>query len=401
MSFLITEDEVMVVNSDDIKFGQKIPLGFWKMDAAQFKGIFLKKTEFKLSHGKIYGKSQSIANHIVEAFENNPSNKNLGVLFSGGRGLGKTLTTRLVIEQLSKKYPIIIISEYFNGMVDFLENLKDCVILMDEFEKFMSGNIRGNEAEDEQTKQETLLSLLDGNTGSVGNLFLLTVNNTYKLDDNLKSRPGRIRYHYRYTSESPDVVREYCRDNLNDQSLTEDIIKVLSCAVFVSMDILTAFVDELNKFPGMKPKDVAEYFNIESNSSCYKYIVTCRDRVDGNVYHFERTCDTVDYDGMGLVTKDRVKYKELYGKEGNDLDYYDMICTSIDNDEIPSYMYGREQIDPESLTVHYVRTIGGEQQSFEDSDLEIVSVTVEDPDMRARGRKYLGKDVSKDDFLDV
>ena len=110
MNFLITEDEVAIINSDDIKLGQQVPLGFWKLDAAQFKGIFLKRTDFKLSHGKIYGKSQNIANHIVQAYKYAPEDKNMGVLLSGGRGLGKTLTTRLVIEQLAKNHPIVIVS---------------------------------------------------------------------------------------------------------------------------------------------------------------------------------------------------------------------------------------------------------------------------------------------------
>lgn len=399
MNFLITEDEVAIINSDDITLDQKIPLGFWKLDAAQFKGIFLRKTDFKLSHSKIYGKSQAIADHIVKAYECTPSSRNMGVLLSGGRGLGKTLTTRLVIEQLSKKYPVIIISEYFNGMVDFLENVRGCVILMDEFEKFMSGNIRGNDAESEQTKQETLLSLLDGNTGSCGNLFLLTVNNTYKLDENLKSRPGRIRYHYRYLSETVDVVREYCKDNLKNQDRIEEVVKALGGAEYVSMDIITSFVEELNNFPEMRPSEVIEYFNIESGDRKYTFNIVMRDTEDGNVYTFQRTCRSADYDTFMLTPSDDRKYRELQNAEGNENDYYRYIIASVDDAAIPAYIWGKEQIDPEFVTIHTLHTMDGEQYEPETyKSMEITSVTIEDPDNK--GMKRYMKTVKKDDYED-
>lgn len=402
MNFLITEDEVAIINSNDIKLGQQVPLGFWKLDAAQFKGIFLKKVDFKLSHGKIYGKSQSIANHIVQAYKCTPEDKNMGVLLSGGRGLGKTLTTRLVIEQLIKTRPIIIVSDYFKGMVDFLENLKGCVILMDEFEKVMGGNICGNDAENEQTKQETLLSLLDGNTGSSGNLFLLTVNNAYKLDENLKSRPGRIRYHYRYVSETAEVVREYCKDNLNNKDRIEEVVKALSGAEYVSMDIITSFVEELNNFPEMKPSEVIDYFNIESGDKKYIFTVIVKDKDDGNIYNFTRTCRSVDYDAMLLTPSDSRKYSELQKAAGNEIDYYKYLTASIDDDAIPAYIWGKEQIDPASVEIHSFTTFDNEQYEIEDcSNLEIISVTVEDPDNKGM-KRYMGtRKVSCGDFVDL
>lgn len=402
MNFLITEDEVAIINSDDIKLGQQVPLGFWKLDAAQFKGIFLKKTDFKISHGKIYGKSQNIADHIVQAYKCTPEDKNMGVLLSGGRGLGKTLTTRLVIEQLSKTHPIVIVSDYFKGMVDFLENLKGCVILMDEFEKVMGGNIHGNEAENEQTKQETLLSLLDGNTGSSGNLFLLTVNNTYKLDENLKSRPGRIRYHYRYVSETAEVVREYCKDNLNNKDRIEEVVRALSGAEYVSMDIITSFVEELNNFPEMKPSEVIDYFNIESGDKKYIFTVIVKDKDDGNIYNFTRTCRSVDYDAMLLTPSDSRKYLELQKAVGNEIDYYKVLTATIDDDAIPAYIWGKEQIDPASVEIHSFTTFDNEQYEAGDcSNLEVIGVSVEDPDNKGM-KRYMGtKKVGCGNFVDL
>jgi predicted AAA+ superfamily ATPase len=170
--WLKIDDELMFMNGDSVSSLDIMPNKVYKTVFSKMRGTFLKETEIKLEHGVIYGNSQKIADHIVQAYNLSDKTKNLGVLLSGGRGLGKTLTTRLVMEQFKDKYPIVIVSEFTPDLPDFLSNLKNCIILMDEFEKFMSGNANGSDNEDDQTKQETILSVLDGNTGCAGNLFL-------------------------------------------------------------------------------------------------------------------------------------------------------------------------------------------------------------------------------------
>ena len=168
MAFLNIDGEYYWMDGDGISVDKVIKKKIWKMVPTKMGPKLAPLDDFKLSHGKIYGNSQVRANHIVEAFRKNDAEHNLGVLLSGGRGLGKTLTTRLVIEQLKDDYPVVVISEYMAGMADFLSHLKNTIILMDEFEKFMSGNIKGDDNSNEQTKQESILSVLDGNTGSAG-----------------------------------------------------------------------------------------------------------------------------------------------------------------------------------------------------------------------------------------
>ena len=166
--FLKLENTVKYVDADsvdDLKLSKEVPIGVWKLSCAQYVGFYLEETEIKLSHGKIYGDAQDIADHVAEAFEKNDPNKNVGVLFSGEKGLGKTLTTRLILEKFYGKKPIIIISEYINGMADFISKFKGCVILMDEFEKFTGGNT-DSEDENSLTQQESLLSIFSKATSS-------------------------------------------------------------------------------------------------------------------------------------------------------------------------------------------------------------------------------------------
>ena len=371
--FLKLENTVKYVEADsvdDLKLSKEIPVGVWKLSCAKYVGFYLEETEIKLSHGKIYGDAQDIADHVAEAFEKNDPNKNLGVLFSGEKGLGKTLTTRLILEKFYDKKPIIIISEYINGMADFISKFKGCVILMDEFEKFTGGNT-DSEDENSLTKQESLLSIFDGNTGCSGNLFLLTVNNTYKLNENLKSRPGRMRYHYKFTSENATVVRNYCNDNLNNKEIIEDVVETLGSAGFVSMDILSSFVDELNKFPDKKPSEVLKYFNIENENASENFRATFKVLWgDTEATYADRAPLRCFHNGRWLSLKvSSDKEREKFTKLG----IPDNICITIDEDaDISSYfenVLSEDDYNIESETFDQI-------DSFIEDDLKVIKAVV-------------------------
>lgn len=383
--FLKLENTVKYVDADsvdDLKLSKEVPVGVWKLSCAQFVGFYLEETEIKLSHGKIYGDAQDIADHVAEAFEKNDPNKNLGVLFSGEKGLGKTLTTRLILEKFYGKKPIIIISEYINGMTDFISKFKGCVVLMDEFEKFMGGNT-DSEDESSLTKQESLLSIFDGNTGCSGNLFLLTVNNTYKLNENLKSRPGRMRYHYKFTSENATVVRNYCNDNLNNKEIIEDVVETLGSAGFVSMDILSSFVDELNKFPDKKPSEVLKYFNIENENAYENFRATFKVLWgDTEVTYADRAPLRNFHNGRWLSLKvSSDKEREKFTKLG----IPDNICVTIDEDaDISSYfenVLSEDDYNIENETFD-------QTNSFTEDDLKVIKAVVKSSDMDKKVRKY-------------
>lgn len=383
--FLKLENTVKYVEADsvdDLKLSKEVPVGVWKLSCAQYVGFYLEETEIKLSHGKIYGDAQDIADHVAEAFEKNDPNKNLGVLFSGEKGLGKTLTTRLILEKFYGKKPIIIISEYINGMADFISKFKGCVILMDEFEKFTGGNT-DSEDENSLTKQESLLSIFDGNTGCSGNLFLLTVNNTYKLNENLKSRPGRMRYHYKFTSENATVVRNYCNDNLNNKEIIEDVVETLGSAGFVSMDILSSFVDELNKFPDKKPSEVLKYFNIENENASENFRATFKVLWgDTEVTYADRAPLRCFHNGRWLSLKvSSDKEREKFTKLG----IPDNICITIDEDaDISSYfenVLSEDDYNIESETFD-------QTDSFIEDDLKVIKAVVKSADMDKKVRRY-------------
>ena len=267
-------------------------------------------------------------------------------------------------------------------MADFISKFKGCVILMDEFEKFTGGNT-DSEDENSLTKQESLLSIFDGNTGCSGNLFLLTVNNTYKLNENLKSRPGRMRYHYKFTSENATVVRNYCNDNLNNKEIIEDVVETLGSAGFVSMDILSSFVDELNKFPDKKPSEVLKYFNIENENASENFRATFKVLWgDTEATYADRAPLRCFHNGRWLSLKvSSDKEREKFTKLG----IPDSICITIDEDaDISSYfenVLSEDDYNIESETFD-------QTDSFIEDDLKVIKAVVKSADMDKKVRRY-------------
>lgn len=344
MAFLLSDNSISVFNSETVKIIDSIPIGIYKLEISR-TGLYLEKTEMKLEYGKLYGNTQKIADHICKAFELLGKDKNLGVLLSGGRGLGKTLTTRVVINQLKDKYPIIIISEYYQDIANFLNSISGCVILIDEFEKIMSGEVDSENNSGGQTKQEQLLSVFDGNAGSKGNLFLLTANEVNRLDDNFLSRPGRIRYHYKFTSEKPNVIADYCNDNLVRKELIPELLEIFKATRYVSMDMIAAIVNELNDFDDITPRDAIEYFNFEQDTT---YLLRAYATANNKkiVYDYQcRNLDNLDeYEYFGI---NRELSDEFTEEEEEKI--YKSINFQINLEKFPKIVFGNAILPNDAL----------------------------------------------------
>lgn len=158
--------------------------------------------------------------------------KNLGVIFNGLKGTGKTIGAKILSNRMG--IPVILVNAPYNGLLDFIQSLCfECVVLIDEAEKTFHEN------------GEILLKMIDGVYNEKRKLYLLTTNNLY-LDNNLLGRPGRIRYIKQFGNLNPNAIKEYLNDNLNDKSKAEDVIKAVDTLEISTIDILKAIVDEVN-----------------------------------------------------------------------------------------------------------------------------------------------------------
>ena len=121
MAYLVGKTSIDIISDDAVDIRE--------LESAPMRGFYLEKTDYNTAHGKIYGKSDMIASHVADAYEK--SNRSLGVLFSGGKGLGKSLTTRLVIEKLINNHAVIIINKnILTVCLSFLSRLKTRFIFL-------------------------------------------------------------------------------------------------------------------------------------------------------------------------------------------------------------------------------------------------------------------------------
>ena len=193
---------------------------------------------------KIYDlDSEEIISKIIMTWSSDlfrESNKNLGVIFNGLKGTGKTIAAKLLCNRIG--LPVIVISKPVDGMLEFIQSLHfESAILIDEAEKTF------------REEQEVLLKMIDGVYNDMRKLYILTTNKL-SIDENLLGRPGRIRYIKEFSNLSAKAVNDVINDNLKDISLKEEVLKVVDSLEISTIDILKAIIDECN-IMGAVPSD--------------------------------------------------------------------------------------------------------------------------------------------------
>lgn len=165
------------------------------------------------------------------------SNKNLGVIFNGIKGTGKTISAKLLCNQIG--LPVIVVNQSFEGAVlEFIPRLSfEAVILIDEAEKTFS----------EKDDAHILLKLIDGVYNRTRKLYILTTNKLH-INENLLGRPGRIRYIQEFTNLPKAAVEEYLEDNLEDKSKKQAVMDIVDLLEISTIDILKSIVEEFNIF---------------------------------------------------------------------------------------------------------------------------------------------------------
>lgn len=237
------------------------------------KGIYevgLSKTGFYLNHladwfvfdYKIYNLNDDFISYIIKTYDNTTGN--LGIIFDGIKGTGKTLTAKVLCNKL--QLPVILVKSmgkdvdsnlinYLSTEIDF-----DCVFFFDEYEK-------------EFKDSSLVLSFMDGVHNSVHRkIFLLTTNNLY-IDSNLIGRPSRIRYKKSFGNLSEEVVREILEDALDDKSAIDSIVDLTHTMSIVTIDLVKAIATEVNIHSRYCLDTIKDIFNIEF--ARYAYSCTC------------------------------------------------------------------------------------------------------------------------------
>ena len=212
----------------------------------------LEAHDFEIPETKIYGQHLDKVKKVLNAMDK--MNRNLGVILSGDKGIGKSLFSKcLGLKARKKGIPVILVNEYNEGIANFLEEIEQTVmILFDEYDKTFD--------EKKHNCQAEMLSLFDG-VSAGKKLFVITCNEIQSLSQYLINRPGRFHYHFRFLYPTADEIRDYMEDKL-DKQYYDEIENVIAFSVRMNLnyDCLRSIAFELNN--GLKFQEAINDLNI-------------------------------------------------------------------------------------------------------------------------------------------
>ena len=231
------------IYSDNLEVINRLPAKSFVIRFAQMKGFYLQEYNIADVNEKIYGQHMKKVEKALRSFKS--FDRNLGIILSGKKGIGKSLFAKLLAKEAMKNgLPLIVVDKYIPGIASYISEIEqESVVMFDEFDKTF-GDIKPSEGE--QDPQASMLSLFDGFSNGK-KMFVITCNDIYKLNDFLINRPGRFHYHFMFNAPSVDEIREYLTDKLNEKYYGE-INKVISFSKKVNLnyDCLRAIAFELN-----------------------------------------------------------------------------------------------------------------------------------------------------------
>lgn len=248
--FIKRGTEFKVTTEAAIDMHHTLPAGNYVVKKDPFEELYLEQVDSFTFKGKVYGETQKQVDRIINTF--NERTASTGVLLNGEKGSGKTLLSKLLsIECAKQGIPTIIVNapwcgDKFNTLIQQIE--QPVVILFDEFEKVY-----------DRDDQQQVLTLMDG-VFPTRKLFVMTVNDKYRVDEHMRNRPGRIYYLLDFEGLDPQFITEYCEDNLKDKSHINSICKISTMFHAFNFDMLKAMVEEMNRY-GESPREVLKMLN--------------------------------------------------------------------------------------------------------------------------------------------
>jgi hypothetical protein len=232
----------------------QLPPKTYRVDYDPETRIFslLEAHDFEIPETKIYGQHLDKVKKVLNSMDK--MNRNLGVILSGDKGIGKSLFSKcLGLKARKKGIPVILVNEYHEGIANFLEEIEQTVmILFDEYDKTFD--------EKKHNCQAEMLSLFDG-VSAGKKLFVITCNEIQSLSQHLINRPGRFHYHFRFLYPTADEIRDYMEDKL-DKQYYDEIENVIAFSVRMNLnyDCLRSIAFELNN--GLKFQEAINDLNI-------------------------------------------------------------------------------------------------------------------------------------------
>ena len=206
---------------------------------------------------KVYGIESDVINRIIKTYTALRCG-NLGVLFNGIKGTGKTVSAKLLCNRLEQ--PVIIVDKHYPGVESFINSIpQDVTVFVDEYEKVFE-------------KSNDMLTIMDGvMNAEYRRMFILTTNKLY-VEDNMIQRPSRIRYLKEFTHLAPKLVEEIVDDVLAYPQHRQACIEFISSLQIITVDIVKSVLQEVN-IHDEPPSKFESVFNVQKNTGKYDVFV--------------------------------------------------------------------------------------------------------------------------------
>lgn len=263
----IESDELFSLQSIK-KEHKKLPVAVFLLCQDIVGNKFLQKLEdqFQFDY-KMYGLETSLIDRVLKTFKG--TSGNLGILLNGIKGTGKTVTSKIICNEL--RLPVILLDSNLPDGHLYLNDIpQDITIFIDEYEKIFS-------------EDADMLTIMDGAFNSTHRrMFVLTTNKLY-VNENLIQRPGRIRYLKTFKDLDINIITEIVNDVVIHKHLIADTIRFVSALELITVDIVKAVCQEVN-IHEESPEVFEDVFNVKKLSGKYDVFILGE---DGKNYPFE------------------------------------------------------------------------------------------------------------------
>ena len=284
-----------LTSKETLDLRETLPVATYSVGFDTCSGQYYLETiePFEIKH-KLYGDTTRHTQRILGTFLDRKA-ASTGVLLTGEKGSGKSLLAKNIAIQAAKQgIPTLVVNQEFFGDTfnTFMQMIEQpTVVLFDEYEKVYNA-----------AHQEKLLTLLDGVYPSQ-KLFILTCNDKWRVNENMRNRPGRIFYMLEFEGLGPDFIREYCQDNLLAKEHIEKVVAISTIFYSFNFDMLQGMVEEMNRY-GETPAQVLKFLNARPSfgSSQTTYTVKLRNSKDGKVFAGSK-CGIRDWSGNPLKSE--------------------------------------------------------------------------------------------------